>query len=99
MPGVNGLHQDDPGTCHLFYADAEGHPGSDLTFFPWAHLARPRAGHGMAMEVGLHRAVLFRAMVPLVPDPLPLIPRTPVLISNGRLDRLISPKETDRLVS
>jgi predicted esterase len=47
----------------------------------------------------LHRAVLFRAMVPLVPDPLPLIPRTPVLISNGRMDRLISPKETDRLVS
>src|SRR4051812_45822462 len=47
------VNQDDPGTYHLFYADAEGHPGSDLTFFPWAHLAPPRAGHGMAMEVGL----------------------------------------------
>jgi glyoxalase family protein len=47
------VNQDDPGTYHLFYADAEGHPGSDLTFFPWAELAPPRAGHGMAMEVGL----------------------------------------------
>jgi glyoxalase family protein len=47
------VNQDDPGTYHLFYADAEGHPGSDLTFFPWAHMAPPRAGHGLAMEVGL----------------------------------------------
>ena len=47
------VNQDDPGTYHLFYADAEGSPGSDLTFFPWAHLAPPRAGHGLAMEVDL----------------------------------------------
>lgn len=47
------VNQDDPGTYHLFYADAEGHPGTDLTFFPWSQLAPPRAGHGMAMEVGL----------------------------------------------
>jgi glyoxalase family protein len=47
------VNQDDPGTYHLFYADAEGHPGTDLTFFPWAQLAPPRAGHGLAMEVGL----------------------------------------------
>jgi glyoxalase family protein len=47
------VNQDDPGTYHLFYADAEGHPGSDLTFFPWSQLAPPRAGHGLAMEVGL----------------------------------------------
>ena len=30
------VNQDDPGTYHLFYADAEGRPGTDLTFFPWA---------------------------------------------------------------
>jgi glyoxalase family protein len=47
------VNQDDPGTYHLFYADAEGHPGSDLTFFPWAQMAPPRAGYGLAMEVGL----------------------------------------------
>src|SRR6187200_3586900 len=47
------INQDDPGTYHLFYADAEGHPGSDLTFFPWAHMAPPRMGHGLAVEVAL----------------------------------------------
>jgi glyoxalase family protein len=47
------INQDDPGTYHLFYADAEGHPGCDLTFFPWAHLAPPRMGHGLAVEVSL----------------------------------------------
>ena len=47
------VNQDDPGTYHLFYADAEGHPGADLTFFPWAELAPPRMGHGLAVEVGL----------------------------------------------
>src|SRR5215204_201341 len=47
------INQDDPGTYHLFYADAEGHPGTDLTFFPWAQMAPPRVGHGLATEVGL----------------------------------------------
>src|ERR1044071_3161856 len=47
------VNQDDPGTYHLFYADAEGHPGTDLTFFPWSHLAPPRLGHGLAVEVSL----------------------------------------------
>src|SRR6187549_461419 len=47
------INQDDPGTYHLFYADAEGHPGTDLTFFPWAHMAPPRLGHGLAVEVSL----------------------------------------------
>ena len=47
------VNQDDPGTYHLFYADAEGHPGSDLTFFPWSDAAPPRMGHGLAVEVSL----------------------------------------------
>ena len=47
------VNQDDPGTYHLFYADAVGHPGTDLTFFPWAHLAAPRQGHGLSTEVSL----------------------------------------------
>jgi glyoxalase family protein len=47
------VNQDDPGTYHLFYADAEGRPGTDLTFFPWAHLAPPRDGHGLSSEVSL----------------------------------------------
>ena len=47
------VNQDDPGTYHLFYADAEGHAGTDLTFFPWPELAPPRPGHGMSNEVAL----------------------------------------------
>ena len=47
------VNQDDPGTYHLFYADAAGTPGSDLTFFPWAQMAPPRLGHGLTIEVSL----------------------------------------------
>src|SRR5947208_4268312 len=47
------VNQDDPGTYHLFYADAEGHPGTDLTFFPWAQAAPSVPGHGLASEVAL----------------------------------------------
>src|ERR1041385_4883135 len=47
------VNQDDPGTYHLFYADAEGYPGSDITFFPWADLAPRRDGHGLSTEVSL----------------------------------------------
>lgn len=47
------VNQDDPGTYHLFYADAEGHPGSDITFFPWAQMAPSRDGYGLSTEVSL----------------------------------------------
>jgi glyoxalase family protein len=47
------VNQDDPGTYHLFYADAAGHPGTDLTFFPWTHLAPSRQGYGLSTEVAL----------------------------------------------
>jgi glyoxalase family protein len=39
---------DDPGTYHLYYGDAEGHPGTILTFFPFANAGPGRAGPGMA---------------------------------------------------
>lgn len=47
------VNQDDPGTYHLFYADDAGHPGTDLTFFPWDQMAPARPGHGLANEVAL----------------------------------------------
>src|SRR5436190_9209763 len=47
------VDQDDPGTYHLFYAAGEGHPGSDLTFFPWAKPAPPQLGYGLAVETSL----------------------------------------------
>ena len=45
----------------------------------------------------LTAGILFRAMVPLVPDPLPSLPDTRVLLSNGRVDPLVSEQETERL--
>jgi glyoxalase family protein len=47
------VNQDVPDTYHLFYADAEGHPGTDLTFFPWPQMPPGRKGAGLAVEVGL----------------------------------------------
>ena len=44
-------------------------------------------------------AILFRAMVPLTPDTLPTIRDTPVLISNGRMDPLVSAEQTERLAA
>lgn len=46
------VNQDAPDTYHLFYADAEGRPGSDMTFFPWPAARPARPGAGMASEVG-----------------------------------------------
>lgn len=37
---------DDPGTYHFYYGDEVGTPGSVLTFFPWPHVVRGRAGNG-----------------------------------------------------
>lgn len=47
----------------------------------------------------LSGAILFRAMVPLVPDPLTTREDRHVLLSNGASDALISPPETERLAA
>src|SRR3989442_11023635 len=47
------VNQDDPGTYHLFYADAIGSPGTDLTFFAWPGAQRGREGAGQASAVAL----------------------------------------------
>ena len=44
-------------------------------------------------------AILFRAMVPIVPDPLPSLSGTAVFMSNGRTDMLIQAPEAERLAS
>jgi glyoxalase family protein len=40
------VNQDDPSVYHLFYADENGSPGADITFFeyPGARPGRPGAG-------------------------------------------------------
>jgi glyoxalase family protein len=40
------INQDDPGTYHFFFADAEGTPGTSMTFFPWEDLPQGKVGTG-----------------------------------------------------
>jgi glyoxalase family protein len=46
------VNQDQPSVYHLFYADEEGTPGADMTFFEFPDAAPGRAGDGM-----LHRII------------------------------------------
>src|SRR5690349_10692985 len=48
------VNQDQPSVYHLFYADEEGSPGADMTFFEFPDAAQGRPGQGM-----LHR-ILWR---------------------------------------
>lgn len=43
---LKSVNQDDPGTYHLFYANAEGEPGSSITFFPWKRAVKSNTGTG-----------------------------------------------------
>ena len=45
------VNQDDPTVYHLFYADEDGDPGSDLTFFEYPGLPQGQAGEGMVHRV------------------------------------------------
>jgi glyoxalase family protein len=45
------VNQDDPTVYHLFYADEEGHAGSDMTFFEYPQARPGRAGVGMIHRV------------------------------------------------
>lgn len=40
---------DDPTTYHLYYGDEVGHPGTILTFFPWANAPKGYRGTGQAI--------------------------------------------------
>jgi glyoxalase family protein len=52
------VNQDDVSAYHLFYADAVGSPGSDLTFFDWK---MPRERRGTRSLVRTHLRVSGRA--------------------------------------
>jgi len=47
------VNQDDVSAYHLFYADAVGSPGTDLTFFDWPHVVQNRNGVGSIAPVFL----------------------------------------------
>src|SRR5262245_13061712 len=45
------VNQDDPTVYHLFYADEDGAPGSDITFFEYPGVRQGRAGAGMVHTI------------------------------------------------
>ena len=45
------VNQDDPSVYHLFYADEQGRPGAELTFFEYPGAIRGRAGAGMVHTI------------------------------------------------
>jgi glyoxalase family protein len=45
------VNQDQPSVYHLFYADEQGSPGADITFFEFPGAAPGRAGAGMVHRV------------------------------------------------
>ncbi len=47
------VNQDDVSAYHLFYADGLASPGSDLTFFDWAHTPREGRGRQSITRIGL----------------------------------------------
>jgi glyoxalase family protein len=50
------VNQDDVSAYHLFYADAKGSPGTDLTFFDWPQTPPQRRGAGSIAPVALRVA-------------------------------------------
>jgi glyoxalase family protein len=50
------VNQDDPTVYHLFYADEDGDPGADLTFFEYPGAAPGQAGAGMVHTVAFRVA-------------------------------------------
>jgi predicted esterase len=85
-----------------FIGEAAAHYGFDpgrITAAGFSNGANIAGSLVLLRPGALQQALLFRAMVPLVPDPLPSLPRTRVLVSNGRTDPLVSEAETDRLLN
>ncbi len=80
-------------------ADAYGFDRARIVAVGFSNGANIAAGLLLLRPEVLAGAILFRAMVPLVPDPVPALPATPVLVSNGRDDPFAPPAETERLVA
>jgi glyoxalase family protein len=47
------VNQDDVSAYHLFYGDALGNPGTELTFFEWSHMGPNRNGPGSIAQTAL----------------------------------------------
>ncbi len=62
------VNQDDVSAYHLFYADAKGSPGTDLTFFDWPAPAEQRGRNSIARTAlrvqGVSALEFWRARLP-----------------------------------
>jgi predicted esterase len=76
-----------------------GFPTNDVTAVGFSNGANIAASLLLLRPDAVGGAVLFRAMVPLIPDTLPNLPSVRVLLSNGRTDPLVSEEETERLAA
>src|ERR1700736_867169 len=47
------VNQDDVSAYHLFYGDAVGSAGTEVTFFDWPYAAPDRPGAGTISQIGL----------------------------------------------
>jgi glyoxalase family protein len=47
------VNQDDVSAYHLFYADAEGNPGTEVTFFDWPRMSRHTPGSSDISAIAL----------------------------------------------
>jgi glyoxalase family protein len=63
---------DDPHSYHLYFGDAEGSPGSLLTFFEWPRAERGRPGRGTLESIGLHTPAVVEECATEDPDGLRL---------------------------
>jgi glyoxalase family protein len=78
------VNQDDVTAYHLFYGDAVGHAGSDLTFFDWPYAAERQHGPGTVVRTVLR--VTGRAALEWWSERLSRdgIPHDPITELNGR---------------
>jgi predicted esterase len=78
-------------------ADAYGFDPKRVVAAGFSNGANVAASLLLLRPATLAGAMLFRAMVPIVPEPLPALAGTPVLLSNGTRDPMVAPDETERL--
>jgi len=80
------------GTTHKFST-------RDVTAVGFSNGANVAGALLLLRPEALGGGILFRAMVPLTHETLPKLASAPVLISNGRMDPLVSAEETERLAA
>ena len=80
-------------------SDAYGFDASRITAVGFSNGANIAAALLLLRPGVLKSAVLLHAMVPLVPETMPDLARTRVLLGAGRQDPIVSPEETERLAA